>query len=341
MAATAGNTPFCAPPSLHGIIRSAAPCVSPLSARIGPNCLPGDSIRHWVHWPATDDHRSLYDPLIGIRRQAEWDDHGEAYPIEHEGPDIWIAVKVPAGMHRVSLYFMNKDGHTDANRSRDYRVAVQSHDPDINRAVCRPPLAVARVRAFWGGVYKQFAVRGPGQYHVHIARDYSVNAICAGVFLDRLTGEPDSSENMSLLWLGGLPCDPPPDPFVKTSHNTALSLGQARELWSALTAGYDVVTTLPLQRSSRILACRAAQADNATRDILGNWRWTLPLWTPAERSAWVQTMARAWFKCQLHDPDLRTKKYRKYSPNTYETAEEWARINLPPQSSTKGKEGMQ
>lgn len=33
-----------------------------------------DSLRHWVHWLQSEDSRVLYDPMIGHRREAEWDD---------------------------------------------------------------------------------------------------------------------------------------------------------------------------------------------------------------------------------------------------------------------------
>jgi Two component regulator propeller len=75
-------------------------------------------LRHWVHRRRWDDPRVLYNPMIGYRRQADWDDHGEAYPMSHEGPDVWASVVVPEGLHQISLYFFNKDGHDGHNRYR-------------------------------------------------------------------------------------------------------------------------------------------------------------------------------------------------------------------------------
>lgn len=112
--------------------------------QIGPQASKDDGLRHWVHWAVTDNPRSLYAPWDGIRRQAEWDDHGEVYPRTLEGPDIWVWLSLPnmaqvaadrkkgfmlpdpAPYYRVTLYFFNKDGHGGPNRFRDYLVEVRS-----------------------------------------------------------------------------------------------------------------------------------------------------------------------------------------------------------------------
>ena len=78
---------------------------------IGPHHDPGDALRLWGSWPVTDNPKSLYTPVCGFRRQADWDDHGEAYSTSYEGPDIWVALTLPEGFYRVSLYFFNKDAH--------------------------------------------------------------------------------------------------------------------------------------------------------------------------------------------------------------------------------------
>ena len=77
---------------------------------IGPHHGPHDALRLWGSWPITDNPKSLYTPVCGFRRQADWDDHGEAYSASFEGPDIWVALTLPEGFYRVSLYFFNKDG---------------------------------------------------------------------------------------------------------------------------------------------------------------------------------------------------------------------------------------
>jgi hypothetical protein len=74
---------------------------------IDPTYASKDTIRRWLEMARSDQSRALYDPFFGHRREADWDDHGEAYAMTAEGPDLLLDVKVPAGLHRVSLYCVN------------------------------------------------------------------------------------------------------------------------------------------------------------------------------------------------------------------------------------------
>src|SRR5208337_4454976 len=164
----------------------------PIKGSLGGHHARGDSLRRWVHWRQTNDHRSLYDPVVGYRRQAEWDDHGEEYPMSFEGPDMWASVEVPRGVFALSLYFMNKDGHDGMNRCRDYLVEVKRQTARVELLDTAPTLARCRVRDFWGGVYKTFIVQGPATYAVKIARNDSFNTICSAVMVTQLVGRnPD------------------------------------------------------------------------------------------------------------------------------------------------------
>ena len=44
------------------------------SKGVGPNAADGEGVRSWIHSRTSDDPRVLYNPCLGIRRQAEWDD---------------------------------------------------------------------------------------------------------------------------------------------------------------------------------------------------------------------------------------------------------------------------
>ncbi|HET6384430.1 MAG TPA: two-component regulator propeller domain-containing protein [Armatimonadota bacterium] len=169
-----------------------------ITGQLGPRHRPGDSLRHFVHWVRTDQPRVMYDPICGYRRESEWDDHGETYPRTMDGPDVWIAVDVPAGVQRVSLYFVNKDGHDGVNRCRDYLIEVKPYADRPEDSERGPTLAKARVRDFWGGVYKQFALKGPGRFAIRICRNNSHNTIVSGVMLDKLFGPPTRFENYPL-----------------------------------------------------------------------------------------------------------------------------------------------
>lgn len=155
--------------------------------QIGPHSQNNDELRHWVQSIKSDDPRVLFDPVVGYRREAEWDDHGETYIKSFEGPDLWVTVAVPKGLHRVSLYFFNKDGHDGENRNRDYLVELKSYQSSLDQADAAPPLAHARVNNFWNGVYKKFVVRGPSAYYIKISKNNSFNTILQAVLIDNLT----------------------------------------------------------------------------------------------------------------------------------------------------------
>ncbi len=257
-------------------------------AETGPHCPADEGLRHWLHWIKTDNPRTLYNPLLGERRETEWDDHGETYPATKEGPDVWLTVKVPAGMHRLSLYFFNKDGHGGANRDRDYLVSLKPFTPTMIDTEALPDMARARVRDFWGGVYHRFAVRGPAQYRVRVSRANSFNTILNGVFLDRL---PDGGDGAAL-----------PAALPETGGGTnAQTLAAAQALWAALDSANAVQTCLPFQHTSRLLAYRAASEAGAPDALLTEWRRALLLWTAAEHQAFGEAMKQAW---QTH---LKTK----------------------------------
>ncbi len=180
-------------------------------AQIGPNCNKYDSIRYWVHWLYTDQNRSLELPptyldgriLRGLttpernRRQAEWDDHKEAYALSRDGPHLYCSVRVPDGTYVLSLYDVNKDGHRGNNRYRDYCVSIRRRPFNLKGDLQRldgfyswPEEAAGRIRNFWSGVWKRYVVAGPTSLTIELNANYSFNTILAGIMLDRLAEEP-------------------------------------------------------------------------------------------------------------------------------------------------------
>ncbi len=185
-------------------------------ARIGLNHAPGDSLRYWVQWLATTDNRSLEMSPTYLhsrvlknlttwdvdRRESEWDDHGEAYPMSKDGPHIYCSLSIPKGLFYLSLYEINPNGHSSNNRFRDYQISIRPHPGresldehygnvtvmrsfyDIEEFDQKPELARARATDFYGGVYKRFLVRGPTKLTLQVNRNYSFNTILSGVMLD-------------------------------------------------------------------------------------------------------------------------------------------------------------
>ncbi len=235
--------------------------------QIGPHHDPWDGLRRWVQWLDSDDTRVLFDPIIGHRREAEWDDHGEAYPTTHEGPDVWVTVTVPAGLHRLSLYFFNKDGHAGDNRYRDYLIQIKPDRDTVEAAGDAPTLAQARVKDFWGGVYEQFALTGPARYQVRVGRNYSLNTILAGVFLDKLGGPPTPQERDRNIFYTTLR-------FVYPDLGTDMTV---QPNWSVppkyLTARYEqwVSPLLPMPAPAKDVSAAALAADHTRMAAQALW----------------------------------------------------------------------
>jgi hypothetical protein len=159
-----------------------------------------DVLRNWVHWLESNDKRVLQCLDIGGRKQAEWDDHKEVYPMTLDGPHIYATFKVPADTYIVSLYFFNKDGHEKYNRFRDYTVSIRTMkmpeqifehlgEPNVDAEdyfFKSKPGDKVRVRDFWGGVYKRFIVKVESNEYITLRIDsnYSFNTIISGIFFD-------------------------------------------------------------------------------------------------------------------------------------------------------------
>ncbi|MDR1479075.1 MAG: hypothetical protein LBJ00_09045 [Planctomycetaceae bacterium] len=187
-----------------------------------------DVIRRWVHWIESDDKRVMQCENLGGRKQAEWDDHKEAYPMSLDGPHVYGTFSVPPGKYVVSLYFFNKDGHEGHNRLRDYVVTVKTGSipretlvrlgsKNVNAEkefLAAPNGEKLRVRDFWGGVYKRFyvEVKQKELVTIQVNASYSFNTIVSSVMFD--PAEPISLEKFF---------DPPPPARKPTAWESELT----------------------------------------------------------------------------------------------------------------------
>jgi hypothetical protein len=287
---------------------------------IGPNRRENDCARRWVHWLKTDNPRTLWDPFNGYRRQSEWDDHGEAYPISKDGPDLWYLLEIRhKGVFRVGMYFFNKDGHVGNNRLRDYMIEFYptSHkwikfdewkkfSIDAESTVSRMnPLEKSRVKDFWGGVYKQFIVTGPNNYFVKIDRNYSFNTIISAVMIDRLVGKPVSVERYGLPCFAQVPYNAPPIPeSFSTSEGRQLML-----VWNALENIYAKRNGMEKVRKARIAVYQAAVALSGTSDeilqLADSLKWQLNQWDEKQRKEHHEAMKRGFDRFFEVTPSLR------------------------------------
>ena len=287
---------------------------------MGPHHAAGDGLRRWLQ--ADADPHALWDPVAGHRSETEWDDHGEMYPMWNEGPDVNAEVTVPAGVARVSLYLVNLHGQVFVPRLRDYLIEVRKvpgelgaqggapvHGPLASDPPGLPPgpiampstasvspawyaspvLARARVKDFYGGVYKSFDVSGPGTFLLTIRRNWSWNTICSGVFIDRLSGPTTSLDKGVPLELEGPAYAAPtvPEDAAKKSETVAAAM----VLIAKVDAAQGNLAAAPWLWKSRVAAYRAAADGGAPQELLENWRWVMRTWTPDDLSRFDKAMA--------------------------------------------------
>lgn len=199
---------LCAIESPFDYIWGAGPMNVPYLARIGAHHAVGDRLRYWISRLYTTHRRTLEMPPVYFdsrvkhgyatpnedRRQASWDDHGEVYAPTHQGPDVYCNLQVPRGGFVLSLYIINKDGHSGRNVDRDYEVSLrlsqQANLANVPDYSIEPNLAHGRIVNFWSGLYKRFWVRGPATLSIKLNRNYSFNTILSGIMLDQPVERP-------------------------------------------------------------------------------------------------------------------------------------------------------
>lgn len=258
-----------------------------VDGRSGPHSLYGRGHGWWWTRQQPPSEEALWDPERAVRYDGEWNDtYGRPYPHGWDGPDMWVDVTVPAGVHRLSVYWHNKDGHDGTNRLRDHLLELRPliTDDTYNG----PVLARARVLDWWHGKYLQFAVRGPARYTLVCRRGVSPGACINGVFLDPWLGATDRREPLPVfdaVAAGGFPAlaDLPPAPAPTTARE---------RLWAALDASLARRETLRGLHAARVWCYRAAVAAGDPPEQLRRWRRTVGLWTPADRQAFRAAMAR-------------------------------------------------
>jgi len=261
-----------------------------------------DLLRHWIHWLKTEDKRVLYNPLVGYRREAEWDDHGEVYSWDFDGPDLWLAVQVPEGIQRVTLYFMNPNGHNPAEQNRDYIVEIKDYTDDLAKAHFSPTLAKARVHDFWSGVYKSFLVTGPNKYLIKVDRNYCFNTLVQAVMIDQLQG-PEENVVDRVAWVGRYN---PPKWSVSSTDTENINI--ASSLWDALDNSYNKQHNYFIQKQFRILAYRTVLSQKTPDDLIANWRWQLCYWNQKDRSELADVLNKAWQKVVMDTYQLTGRK---------------------------------
>ena len=269
-----------------------------VSIGVGPHSKNEEITNHETDTKSSD-RRFPYTPHTGFRSDVEVDDSSfsrESFTLDWEGPDLWLDVTVPEGLHGVSLYFVNDDPQTDdaetdqgQNKLRDYDLQLLAWAEDKDAVQLSQPMARARVTDFYGGVYKQFVVAGPGRFIMRVGKNRSYVAKLHAIFIDRLAGKAGAHTPVP-----GFDAKPYAAPVVADLHDAGATLSAAHDLWAALDAAFDRPGVAGLQTPLRVWAYRAAASDKAPDDLLAAWRWQARIWTDGDREAFDKAMKLAY-----------------------------------------------
>jgi hypothetical protein len=255
-------------------------------------------LRYWLEGLQSDDVRSLWVPCVGSRRQAIWDDHGEAYPTSHEGPNIWLTIPLPEGIYRVSLYFfpMRQHEHALGREYRDLVMDIGTVDPYIGPTVTL--LEHARISLNNGGQYHQFLLEGGRTFQFAVRRQFSYNAMLNGVFIDRLSGPGKFKDSDKLAYMVDVNYSCPPLPNTNSlSTETASIITVLKELTAlkSIHAGSSA-------RRMGILMYRAASSRKEPDALLAYLRWSVPIWTQSDRAEWGNAVGKGWRRFAEFNP---------------------------------------
>ena len=164
-------------------------------------------------------------------------------------------------------------------------------------------LAHTRVMNFQGGVYKQFLVQGGETYRFEIERRFGYSVILDGVFVDRLAGPQGSWTQDALSCMMEVECKPPEMPPADAMADSV------REILAPILIGPEnLPTAASMNMADRVLRYRAAKEAGAPDNVLGNLRWSLPLWTAADRTVWNETVTKGYDAYLRANPQLRNRR---------------------------------
>lgn len=316
---------------------------------MGLNRHKGDGLRWWVESAKVVDNRNvLFDPSDSTRTEAEWDDHGEAYPSFVDGPDIWVAVEVPEGVHEIALYFYNPNGYRPNESRRDYLIEARRHpfsssvqelfhnsaDTEIGSRTREgkmlaglmekwqsfPVEARARVSRFAGaGVYKRFMTRKGGVYLFHICRNGSFNTIVNGVFVSAYLPLKMRMPDELPYYVDGLFAGIIPSP--DKVHSSIFGKEEQAFLEPFCVLQYHPQHVTPagcsLLHQYTLALWRQMVGQKRKNKLLEDWlQWEARICTPAVLDSFDRTMKAAWDQCQIYYPGLRSEQFVPNAPGT-------------------------
>lgn len=167
---------------------------------VGPHRTDQESYMPMVNDDDSEHRSALLTPSDFTRKETVWDDMGSNYKDTWDGPDLWVKIILPEGVHWLDLYFYNTVDQMADSFKMDFYIEMRKessgHDKTqpstensrsyMERLYSLPVLARARARQFSGsGVYQKFASSGQGTYWFRISRNNSPRATLNGIFVSK------------------------------------------------------------------------------------------------------------------------------------------------------------
>lgn len=318
-----------------------------VSGRIGGHRRKDEIMVHWNHWSHNPNNPNvLHDPTFCTKVLAGWHDSSTIYPSSFDGPDLWVVVKLPAGVHEVSLYFYNplfcnidKSNEKKEFADRDYLVEVRKYfskypdnvtltpsyregndndcrENETSEIVKSPVLARTRVKSCSGsGVYKSFLVNKPGYYFIRIVRNYSYSALLNAIFISRLQeedGELSVRKDTAHEYARKAPSPPFIDEDEKEKEDIAL------DCWNKLNTPW-VRSSLWLSKASEVTLdlYRLVNVNGDSPSVIANWRWFLRFWNKDDKRSFEEFMLSSWYNKQENYGDFfKSSFFSTKSPRT-------------------------
>ncbi|MGB9607453.1 MAG: tetratricopeptide repeat protein, partial [bacterium] len=121
----------------------------------------------------TGNRRYLFNPIDEEYTLSYWDDRGEIYPPDYNGPGLFVdLVGIPAGVYRLALYM------------REHEVRIYDDEGNI---LAVKPRKEERGKGNMPNLYECFVIFGPADVTIHLIRDGSLCTVLSGIFLDKLS----------------------------------------------------------------------------------------------------------------------------------------------------------
>lgn len=256
---------------------------------VGPHRTGQESYMPVVNNDDSENRSALLTPSDFTRKETVWDDMGRNYKDTWDGPDLWVKIILPEGLHWLDLYFYNTaDSMADSFKMDFYiemRKEPSGHDKTqpstensgqyIKRLYSLTVLARARARQFSGsGVYEKFASSGPGTYWFRISRNNSPRATLNGIFVSKaflpLQVDPESIKQADVYFNKMLPLPPSLETSTIENHSVFFKLWNCASKKKALSpSGCSSV------RRALLYRYRGLNRNGADRDLKERLAWDL------------------------------------------------------------------